>query len=48
LAFRWTKSHLPRFAIGRFTDERNFARICRMAVANISGDVIARRDVPAE
>jgi hypothetical protein len=48
LALNVAKSHLPSLAIGRFANQRNFARIRCMPVANISGDVVARRDVPAE
>jgi hypothetical protein len=42
------KRHLPSLAIGSFADQRNFARMHRVTVANIRGDVVARRDVPAE
>jgi hypothetical protein len=48
LALNVAKSHLPSLAIGRFANQRNFARIRRMPVANIGGDIVARRDVPAE
>ena len=42
------KRHLPGLAVGTFADQRNFAGIRRMAVANIGGDIVSLRNVPAE
>jgi len=42
------KSQLPYFAVSRLSDERDLACIDCMAIAHISGNVVSRRDIPAE
>lgn len=47
-ALNIAKGHSPSLAVGSFADQRNFARIRRVAVANIGGDIVSRRNGPAE
>ena len=42
------KSHLQSFTVGRLANQGNFARIGRVAVANVDGDVVARRNFPTK
>jgi hypothetical protein len=42
LALYVAEGHSPGLTVGSLADQRNFARVRRMAVANIGGDVVAR------
>ena len=48
LALNFAKGHSPDFAVGAFPDQRDFAGIRRVTITHVGGDVVARRDVPAE
>jgi hypothetical protein len=47
-ALHVAKRHLPHAAVGPLADQRDLARVGRMAVADIRRDVVPRRNVPAE
>jgi hypothetical protein len=42
------KGQLPDFAVGPFTDQGDFVRISSMAIANVGGNVVSRRNIPAK
>ncbi len=48
LPLHLAESHFPCLAVAVFADQRDLAGIAGVTVADVGGDVVARRDVPAE
>ena len=48
LALHLAEGHLPGLAVAVLADQRDLAGIAGVTVADIGGDVVARRDVPPE